>query len=119
MGSGKNTYEVIIDEMIKRIILNVYKSNDILPSVRQLAKEMQVNPNTIQKVYKHLEDNNFTYSVPGKGHFVSDKETADSAIENHLQNYFKEAVENLRKLNFDDEKIKKVFLSVLGGDTNA
>ncbi|MGL6146652.1 MAG: GntR family transcriptional regulator, partial [Macrococcoides caseolyticum] len=42
-----------------------------LPSVRQLAQELTINPNTIQKAYRELEHLGYTYSVPGKGSFVN------------------------------------------------
>ena len=45
-----------------------------LPSVRSLAMELSINPNTIQKAYRQLESDGYTYSVPGRGSFVSNVE---------------------------------------------
>ena len=53
------------------IIHEVYQSDQQLPSVRVLAQELTVNPNTIQKAYRELEHQGYIYSIPGKGKFVA------------------------------------------------
>jgi len=61
-----------IKEKIKLLIINgVLKSNEKIPSVRELAQSLTINPNTIQKSYKDLEAEGFIYSVRGKGSFVT------------------------------------------------
>ncbi len=51
--------------------MEVLKENERLPSVRALAQELTINPNTIQKAFKQLEMEGFIYTLPGKGSFVS------------------------------------------------
>lgn len=46
--------------------------NEQLPSVRTLAKELMINPNTVQKAYQFLEQDGVIYSIPGKGSFISE-----------------------------------------------
>jgi len=61
-----------IKEKVKLLIINgVLKSNEKIPSVRELAQSLTINPNTIQKSYKDLETEGFIYSVRGKGSFVT------------------------------------------------
>lgn len=67
-------YEQLI-ESIKNSIINGFLTEDgQLPSVRQLAIEMAINPNTIQKAYTQLEKQGVIYSVKGRGSFVAKKQ---------------------------------------------
>ena len=63
-------YEQIYAKFRNLIILNVLEKDVQLPSVRNLAMELSINPNTIQKAYALLEQNGFIYSVKGVGNFV-------------------------------------------------
>ncbi|MBM7649845.1 GntR family transcriptional regulator [Bacillus ectoiniformans] len=70
MRSRQPLYEQLIEKFKEMIMYEVYEPDDQLPSVRQLAKELAINPNTIQKAYRELEREGFIYSLPGKGSFV-------------------------------------------------
>jgi GntR family transcriptional regulator len=71
MRSRKPIYEQLV-EKIKELIMNeVLKADEQLPSVRALATELTINPNTIQKAYRELESQGFIYSIKGKGSFVN------------------------------------------------
>ena len=69
-------YEQIKDKMKELIINGVLSENDKIPSVRELAAKLAINPNTIQKAYKDLENEGYIYSQKAKGNFVSPKEVA-------------------------------------------
>ncbi len=69
--NGKPIYEQIADEFENLISQGVLEADSQLPSVRQLAVELSINPNTIQKAYGELEGRGLTYSIRGKGSFVS------------------------------------------------
>ena len=76
---GKETiYEQIKSQIIKFINAGVLKPNNKLPSVRELASDLGINPNTVQKVYKELEQDGYIYSVFKKGSFVADTTTVNS-----------------------------------------
>ncbi|MCI2253061.1 GntR family transcriptional regulator [Domibacillus sp. PGB-M46] len=64
-------YEQLTEKIKELIIREVMKADEQLPSVRMLAQELTINPNTIQKAYRELEREGFIYSIPGKGSFVS------------------------------------------------
>lgn len=64
-------YEQLINGFKLQIMNGVLLPDEKLPSVRQLAQELTINPNTIQKAYRELEHLGYTYSVPGKGSFVN------------------------------------------------
>ena len=63
-------YAQIVDDFRKQITAGVLQDGDRLPSVRELATELTINPNTIQRAYRELEAQGFIASVPGKGCFV-------------------------------------------------
>lgn len=63
-------YEQLMEKIRALIIGNVLQPDEQLPPVRVLAGELTVNPNTIQKAYRELEQQGYIYSLPGKGHFV-------------------------------------------------
>ncbi|SOC44526.1 GntR family transcriptional regulator [Salinicoccus kekensis] len=69
-------YEQLVNHIRMLIIQNVLETDEKLPSVRSLAQELTINPNTIQKAYRELENEGYIYSVPGKGNFVSDMKHA-------------------------------------------
>ena len=63
-------YSQIIDSYREQILSGVLREGDRLPSVRELAMELTINPNTIQRAYRELETEGWIASVPGKGSFV-------------------------------------------------
>lgn len=67
-------YEQVIERIEQLILRGVLKPDDMLPSVRSLAMELSINPNTIQRAYQELERLGFTYTVKGRGSFVSDNQ---------------------------------------------
>ncbi len=109
-------YEQIVDYFKEMILKGVYTTDMQLPSVRSLAVENSINPNTIQKAYTELERQNFIYSVKGRGSFVAPVE--------RLINYRREEMwQELRKLIKDAsilgisreeflEEVKKLILEV-------
>lgn len=65
-------YSQIMDGFRQQITTGVLALGERLPSVRELATELTINPNTIQRAYRELEAEGWIVSVPGKGSFVSD-----------------------------------------------
>ena len=61
----------IRDQMVRLITSGALKPGDWLPSVRQLATDLSINPNTIQRAYSELERTGFLYTVKGKGNYVA------------------------------------------------
>lgn len=68
-------YEQIVEKLEKLIVCGALESNTKMPSVRTLAMELSVNPNTIQRAYAQLEQDGYLYTVVGRGNYVtSEKE---------------------------------------------
>ena len=70
--SRKPIYEQIVENVSSLALRGVLKPNESIPSVRQLASELGINPNTIHKAYAELERRGIIYSSQGRGSFVSD-----------------------------------------------
>jgi len=85
-------YEQLIEKIKELIVHKVLKSDEQLPSVRELALELTVNPNTIQKAYRELERQGYIYSAPGKGTFVKPIEQVDNTRQKE------ELLDQLRKI---------------------
>ncbi len=64
-------YEQLVDTIEKFALSGILKADEKLPSVRELAMQLSINPNTIQKAYSILDGKGITYAVKGKGIFVS------------------------------------------------
>ena len=62
-------YEQVKDSLRRLMVTGVLAPGDKLPSVRSMASQLSINPNTIQRAYAELEKKGITYSVPGKGSF--------------------------------------------------
>jgi len=63
-------YEQVVEKIQTLILKGVLPNDSKLPSVRSLAIELSINPNTIQKAYAELERRGFVYTVKGRGNFV-------------------------------------------------
>lgn len=64
-------YEQVRDGLRRLIITGAIPAGDKLPSVRSMAGQLAINPNTIQRAYESLEQEGYAYSVPGKGSFAA------------------------------------------------
>lgn len=64
-------YEQVCDKIEELILRGVIEPDEALPSVRSLAVELSINPNTVQKAYALLESRGLTYSAPGRGSFAA------------------------------------------------
>ncbi|MDE7333127.1 MAG: GntR family transcriptional regulator [Lachnospiraceae bacterium] len=65
-------YEQVVEKFKVMILREVLHPDDKIPSVRNLAVDLSINPNTIQRAYAELERQGYIYTVKGKGNFVSD-----------------------------------------------
>lgn len=72
MSDKRPIYEQVVDKYKELIAIGVLRQDDKMPSVRQLAIDLSINPNTIQRAYTELERAGFIYSVKGRGNFVAD-----------------------------------------------
>ena len=64
-------YQQVKDSLRRMMLTGLLEPDEKLPSVRSLATQLAINPNTIQRAYRELEAQGYTYSVAGKGSFVA------------------------------------------------
>ena len=103
-------YAQITDGVRQQISAGVLLKGDKLPSVRELAVELSINPNTIQRAYNELESEGYIYSVPGKGSFAAGNAGADKARRQELLAKVKELVAELRYLGVSDEELRALVM---------
>ncbi len=89
-------YEQLVEKIKILIIENVLKPNEQMPTVRELASQLTINPNTVQRAYRILEEEGYIYSVTGKGNFVSDG--IDQIKEDRINDEIKHLEESISKL---------------------
>ena len=110
-------YEQIVDQ-IKTLIRNKeLKENDILPSVRSLAKELKISALTVKKAYDNLESECFTITVHGKGTYVAatNSELLLEEQKKELEADLEQAIQKGRRCGIRDEEIKELFELILEG----
>ena len=98
-------YEQIKDGLKKLIVTGAMSQNEKLPSVRALATQLSINPNTIQRAYNELESEGYIYSVPGKGSFAAGNAGADETRKQELMSKVRELLAELRYLGVSQEEL--------------
>ena len=98
-------YEQIKDGLRRMVVSGALAPDEKLPSVRALATQLSINPNTIQRSYNELEAEGLIYSVPGKGSFVSPDRSADLQRQLELTEKFREIAAELRYLGVGQEEL--------------
>ena len=101
INNNRPIYEQIREKFIELIINNALREGDKLPSVRELASMLTVNPNTISKAYNKLEDEGMIETLKGKGTFVrvGAKELVLAYNYEMLMNKIKDVLESAKNLN--------------------
>ena len=98
-------YQQIKDGLRKLILTGAIAADEKLPSVRALATELAINPNTIQRAYAELESEGVIYSVAGKGSFAAPHHEAATARKEELFQQLDALIGELRDLNVTDDEI--------------
>ena len=104
-------YEQIMDQIKAQITAGDLKENDILPSVRTLAKELKISALTVKKAYDNLEQDGFTVTVHGKGTYVAAANTERMLEEQRreVEEGLEKAVGKGRRCGMSDEEIRELF----------
>lgn len=103
---SKPIYEQIKDGFRRLIITGALQTDEKLPSVRELAVSLSINPNTIQRAYRELEAEGFIYSVAGKGSFAAAVSEASKEREEELLKKFDQIAKEYLELTKDKDALK-------------
>ena len=102
---GRPFYEQVREELRRLVVSGALRPGDRLPSVRELAGQLAINPNTIQRAYRELEAEGYISSVPGKGSFVTDREARPDPRRQELLDKLRETARELTWLGMTAEEI--------------
>lgn len=102
---GRPIYEQVKEGLRQLVISGAIRPGDKLPSVRSMAAQLAINPNTIQKAYEALESEGYVYSIPGKGSFAADRFEVEDKRREELLAQLSKVVQELRFLGVTDEEI--------------
>lgn len=100
-------YEQVIERLQNLIVRGVLEPDAKLPSVRSLAIELAINPNTIQRAYAELERTGFIYTVKGKGNYVAAGQIWMSTERENVLKDLGKALEQVIDLGVSEEETKK------------
>ncbi len=103
-------YQQIVDNVEKLALRGVLLPEQQLPSVRALAMELSINPNTIAKAYTELESRGLIYSLPGRGSFLADKgESLHNAAKEQLRGRCATLRQDGRSMGFSDGELDQLW----------
>ena len=85
---GSPIYEQLSGRITELISTGAMEKDEKLPAVREVAKQLGVNPNTVQKAYQLLEQQGLIYSVPAKGSYVSPSDDGVISLRKRAMNGF-------------------------------
>lgn len=110
-------YKQIVEQVKEAVALGKLHEGTQLPSIRQIANEAEVNPNTVAKAFKILERDQVIISKGFRGTFVkhSANEHLNENIQSRVEEELQAAIEKLRKVGAIDSEIRNSFNSIMKG----
>jgi len=108
-------YEQVKDGLRKMVMTGAIPPGEKLPSVRQLAAALAINPNTIQRAVDALVQEGYVYSVPGKGSFAAQPAEVDTQRREELLTKLDAIAEELKYLGVTPEEIARRYREGPGG----
>jgi len=113
-------YTQLIEQIELKICSWVYPLGSKLPSVRDLAQEASVNPNTMQRALAKLEENGLLYTNRTSGRYVTEDVKMVQIVKDKLaQELIQEFIQNMKRLGFDEKEIVSAITRMTGGVQNA
>lgn len=105
--SGAPIYDQIYSQIKSQIISGILKENDVLPSIRGLAKDLRISFITTKRAYEELEREGFIYTIPGKGCFVALKNAELIREENlkKIEEHIEQIVQLAASCNLSKEEL--------------
>lgn len=116
MQSRKPIYEQLKVEIVRLIRLGVYKPHDKLPSIRNLAVELNLNVNTVKRAIQELEADSVIYSVPGKGSYISENSSSGEMLRRKSLNEFYTTLTALKTIGVSEKEIKDIVENIYSSD---
>lgn len=109
-SSDSPIYEQILEQIKRQIIQGTLKEGEMLPSIRNLAKELNISVITTKRAYEELEKAGFIESVQGKGSYVApqNRELIKEQKIKHIENMLSEVVKESKLIGFEFEELYEI-----------
>src|SRR5271155_3773523 len=114
--SGLPIYLQIIEQIKRSVALGILQAGEQLPTVKQLALDLTINPNTVARAYRDLERDNVIETAPGRGSFVRGDgaaESAKSAAGDVAGTVFEHAVREAKSLGLERDDVRKLMITAI------
>ena len=109
-------YEQVIENFQQMILCGALAPDEPMPSVRSLAMELSLNPNTIQRAYQELEKNGYIYTIKGKGSFVSGDSDAANNKRAEIMASMKELVDKGVSSGISKKELNEMWNEIIKED---
>ena len=116
---AKPIYEQVMEGIRKLVVTDSLTVGEKLPSVREMASKMAINPNTISRAYKELEAEGYIYTISGKGTFVAEKKDVKEHRTKELLEKFDEVTGELIYLAVPSEELQERITTIENGRKGA
>ena len=107
-------YQQIKDNIRQLVVSGALKKDEKLPSVREMAASLAINPNTIQRAYRELENEGYIYTLSGKGTFVAEVDHSNQLRQQELLPQFDKIVSELLYLSMPVNDLTNRILTLSG-----
>ena len=104
--SRQPIYEQLKEQIVRYISLNVLQPGDRMPSVRMLARDLGINPNTVVKTYQELEEEGILVTEPKRGFFVSGREV-HKVLQQKLKLQLQEVVQSCQESGISEVEVQR------------
>ncbi|MBR5090395.1 MAG: GntR family transcriptional regulator [Ruminiclostridium sp.] len=101
-------YEQLYEKISGLITSGILAAGERLPTVRETARSLGINPNTVQRAYNRLEQEGFIYSIPAKGSYVSDNRSASDAKLKKASDELKQSMVSAKNAGLGKDAAKKL-----------
>jgi len=118
LDGSASIHEQLYGEVSRLISMGILAPDEKLPAVRETAKALGVNPNTVQKAYAALEKNGLIYSVPAKGSYVAPGGQAAEAVRKEAAETLATAMEKAAASGITRETAEEIMNKIWGKDGN-
>lgn len=120
LKADRPIYTQLIEQIELKICSGVYPLGSKLPSVRDLAQEASVNPNTMQRALAKLEESGLIYTNRTSGRYVTEDVNMVQKVKEKLAHeLIEEFLQNMKRLGFDEKEIMSIMAEMTWGAENA
>lgn len=109
-------YEQAVEKLERLIVGGALEPETKMPSVRTLAMELSVNPNTIQRAYAQLEQEGYLYTVSGRGNFVAPESEWRESKKQKVLEEWRQMTQKAKEAGLTEELLTENLKQVFGGD---